>query len=281
MEISPAVMAAVLASAVLHAAWNALLKASPDKGLENISLAVARGLLALAAAPFLSLPAAAAWPWIAASVIVHIAYFWLLAAAYRWGDLSLTYPVMRGGAPALVALGGVVAFGEVLPWAETAGVALISVGILGFAAVRHGDALARGKALRFALLNAGVIATYTLIDARGVRVSGSALSYAVWFFLANSVVQSSIGFALRGAAVMPYFLRHWPRALVGGALTLGAYGTALWAMAYAPAALVAALRETSVLFAAAIGALFLGERFTRQAALATLAVLAGLVALRL
>lgn len=281
MEISPPVMAAVLASAVLHAAWNALLKASPDKGLENISLALARGLLALAAAPFLPLPAPAAWPWILASVIVHIAYFWLLAAAYRWGDLSLTYPVMRGGAPALVALGGVVAFGEVLPWAETAGVALISVGILGFAAVRHGDAQARGKALRFALLNAGVIAAYTLIDARGVRVSGSALSYAIWFFLANSVVQSSIGFALRGAAVMPYFLRHWPRALVGGALTLGAYGTALWAMAYAPAALVAALRETSVLFAAAIGALFLGERFTRQAALATLAVLAGLVALRL
>jgi drug/metabolite transporter (DMT)-like permease len=272
----------VLASAVLHAGWNALLKSSPDKGLENISLAVARGLLALAAAPFLPLPAPEAWPWIAASVIVHIAYFWLLAAAYRWGDLSLTYPVMRGGAPALVALGGVVAFGEILPWAETAGVALISVGILGFATVRHGDPHARGKALRFALLNAGVIAAYTLIDARGVRVSGAPLSYAIWFFLANSVVQSSIGFSLRGrAAVVPYFLRHWPRALVGGALTLGAYGTALWAMAYAPAALVAALRETSVLFAAAIGALFLGERFTRQAALVILAVLAGLVALRL
>jgi drug/metabolite transporter (DMT)-like permease len=281
MEISALVMAAVLASAMLHAGWNALLKSSPDKALENTALAVARGLLALAAAPFLPLPAPAAWPWLLASVLVHIAYFWALVAAYRWGDLSFTYPVMRGGAPALVAVAGVFAFGEVLPWAEAAGVALICLGVLGFAAVRHGDALARRKALGFALLNAAVIATYTLIDARGVRVSQAPVAYAIWFFLANSVVQSSIGFASRGAEVVPYLLRHWPRVLLGGLFTLGAYGTALWAMAHAPAALVAALRETSVLFAAAIGALFLGERFTRQAALATLAVLAGLVALRL
>lgn len=281
MEVPPLVMAAVLASAVLHAGWNALLKSSPDTALENIALAVARGLLALAIAPFLPLPASAAWPWLIASVLVHIAYFWALVAAYRWGELSFAYPVMRGGAPALVAIAGVFAFGEVLPWAETAGVALICVGILGFATVRHGDALARRKALGFALLNAGVIATYTLIDARGVRVSEAPLAYAIWFFLVNSIVQSSIGFALRGAAVAPYLLRHWPRVAIGGLFTLGAYGTTLWAMAHAPAALVAALRETSVLFAAAIGALFLGERFTRQAALATLAVLAGLVAMRL
>jgi drug/metabolite transporter (DMT)-like permease len=274
-------MAAVLASALLHAAWNALLKSSPDKGLENAALAVSRGLLALAAAPLVPLPAAAAWPWLLASVLVHIAYFWALTSAYRWGDLSLTYPVMRGGAPALVAVAGVFVFGEALPGAETAGVALISIGILAFATVRHGDAPARRKALGFALFNAGVIATYTLIDARGVRVSGAPLSYAIWFFLANSAVQTSIGFALRGSAVVPYLLRHWRRVLLGGLFTLGAYGTTLWAMAHAPAALVAALRETSVVFAAAIGALWLGERFTRRAALATAVVLAGLVALRL
>jgi drug/metabolite transporter (DMT)-like permease len=275
-------MAAVLASALLHAGWNALLKSSPDKGLENAAMAVSRGLLALAVVPFLPLPAPAAWPWLLASVLVHIAYFWALANAYRWGDLSFTYPVMRGGAPALVAIAGVFAFGEVLPWAETAGVTLISVGILAFATVRHGgDAPARRKALGYALLNAAVIATYTLIDARGVRLSQAPLAYAAWFFLANSGVQTAIGFARRGAAVLPYLLRHWPRTLLSGLFTAGAYGTALWAMAHAPAALVAALRETSVLFATAIGALFLGERFTRQAALATVAVLAGLAALRL
>ncbi|MDA0225540.1 MAG: EamA family transporter [Proteobacteria bacterium] len=281
MEISLPVMAAVLGSAVLHAGWNALLKSSPDKDLTNISLALARGVLALAAVPFLPLPAPAAWGWLAASVIVHIAYFWILAAAYRWGDLSFAYPVMRGGAPALVALAGVLVFGEVLPWAEASGVALICAGVLGFAIVRAHDPAAQRKALVFALLNAVVIATYTLIDARGVRVSGAPLAYVMWFFVCNSIVQSSIGFAVRGRAVLPHLCRFWPRVLVGGVFTLGAYGTALWAMAHAPVALVAALRETSVIFAALMGSLFLGERFTRQRLAATVTVLAGLVALRL
>lgn len=281
MEISASVMAAVLASAVLHAAWNAMLKSSPDKDLENVSLAVGRGVLALVAILFLPIPHPASWPWIAASVIVHIVYFWALAAAYRWGDLSFTYPVMRGGAPVIVALVGVFAFGEVLPVAEAVGAGLICAGILGFAIVRSTDPVAQKKALGFALLNAVVIATYTLIDARGVRLSDAPVAYAMWFFLANSIVQSSIGFAVRGRTVLSHLARHWPRVMTGGAFTLGAYGTVLWAMAHAPVALVAALRETSVIFAAVIGALFLGERFTRQRLLATLTVLAGVVALRL
>ncbi|HEY5636923.1 MAG TPA: EamA family transporter [Burkholderiales bacterium] len=281
MEISLPVMAAVLASAVLHAGWNALLKSSADKDLENISLAVGRGVLALAIVPFLPLPAAASWPWLAASVIVHIAYFWALAAAYRWGELSFSYPVMRGGAPVIVALAGVLAFGELLPLAEALGVALICAGILGFAIVRGHDPVAQKKALGFALLNAFVIASYTMIDARGVRLSGAPVAYAMWFFVCNSLVQCSIGFAVRGRAVLPHLRRYWPRVMLGGALTLGAYGTALWAMSLAPVALVAALRETSVIFAALIGWLFLGERFTRQRVFATVAVLAGLAALRI
>ena len=105
----------MLAAALLHAGWNALLKSSPDKALENVALAASRGALALAILPWLPLPAPAAWPWIAASVTVHVAYFWALAGAYRWGDLSFAYPVMRGGAPALVALAGAAVFGELLP----------------------------------------------------------------------------------------------------------------------------------------------------------------------
>ena len=148
-------MAAVLASALLHAGWNALLKASPDKGIENAAMGVSRGLLALAVVPLLPLPAPAAWPWLIASVIVHIAYFWALANAYRWGDLSFTYPVMRGGAPALVAIAGVFVFGEVLPWAETTGVALISLGILAFDDIEtpggRADDVLGGSATHFAV----------------------------------------------------------------------------------------------------------------------------------
>jgi len=281
MEISPAIMLAVLGAAVLHAAWNAMFKSSPDKALENVALALGRGLLALACVPWLPLPAPASWPWIAASVVVHVAYFWALAGAYRWGDLSFAYPIMRGGAPVLVALASAAAFGEVLSGAQSVAVALICAGILAFAGVPRGEAPGARRALLFAGGNAAVIATYTLIDAHGVRVSGAAVSYALWFFVLNSVVQIGLGVAGRGRELPGYLRRHWLRSAVGGAFTLGSYGIALWAMSRAPVALVAAVRETSVIFAAAFGALFLGERLTLRRAGATAAVLAGLVALRL
>ena len=281
MQISPAIMLAVLGAAVLHAAWNALFKSSPDKGLENVALAVGRGALALACVPWLPLPAPASWPWIAASVVVHVAYFWALAGAYRWGDLSYAYPIMRGGAPVLVALASAAVFGEVLSGAQSAAVALICAGILAFAGSPRGDAPGGRRAMLFAGGNAAVIATYTLIDAHGVRVSGAAVSYALWFFVLNSLVQIALGVAGRGRELPGYLRRYWLRAAVGGAFTLGSYGIALWAMSRAPVALVAAVRETSVIFAAAFGALFLGERLTLRRAGATAAVLAGLVALRL
>ncbi|HKI65012.1 MAG TPA: EamA family transporter [Burkholderiales bacterium] len=281
MDLSPQVTLAVLGAALLHAGWNALFKSSPDKALENVALAVSRGALALACVPWLPLPAPASWPWLAASVVVHVAYFWALAGAYRWGDLSFAYPVMRGGAPVLVALASIAVFGEALSWAQGAAVAFICGGILAFASGPRGDVRAGRRALLFAVGNAAVIATYTLIDARGVRVSGAAVSYALWFFIANSVVQIALGAARRGAEIPAYLRRHWLRAAVGGALTLGSYGIALWAMTRAPVALVAAVRETSVIFAAALGALFLGERITLRRAGATTAVLAGLLALRL
>jgi len=281
MGLSPAIMLAVLGGAVLHAGWNALFKSSPDKGLENVALALGRGALALACVPWLPLPAPASCPWIGASVVVHVAYFWALAGAYRWGDLSFAYPVMRGGAPVLVALASVVVFGEALTATQSAAVALICAGILAFAVAPRRDAPGGQRALLFAGGNAVVIATYTLIDAHGVRVSGAAVSYAMWFFVLNSAVQIALGVAARGRELPGYLRRHWMRAALGGAFTLGSYSIALWAMSRAPVALVAALRETSVVFAAALGALFLGERLTLRRAGATAAVLAGLVVLRL
>lgn len=284
MDLPPTVMLAVLVAAVMHAAWNAMLKASPDKVLGNIGQAIARGVIALAVAPFLPAPAPESWPWLAASVVVHIAYFWLLAGAYRWGDLSFTYPIMRGGAPAIVAVVGVFVFAEVLPWAQTIALVLICAGILGFASAPRGAQVApsaQRRALVFALANAAVIACYTLIDARGVRLSGAPVSYALWFFVGNSVVQVSLGLGERRREVLPYLGRHWWQATMGGVFMIGAYGTALWAMTQAPVALVAALRETSVIFAALLGALFLGEKMNRRRLFATALVVAGLVAMRL
>jgi len=276
VEISAGVTAAVLGAALLHASWNVLVKAGEDKELETVNIAVGSGLVALVAAFFLPAPAPAAWPWVAASALVHILYFVCLAGAYRWGDMSYTYPVMRGGGPMIVALVGAVVFGEVLPPMETFGVALICAGILAFASGRHDR-----RATWFALGNAVVIAAYTLIDGQGARLSGAPVSYALWFFAANGAVILVYGLARRGARMPAYFRRQWLRAVVGGSCAIGAYGIALWAMTRAPIALVAVLRETSVIFGAILGALFLHEKMTRRRLIATGAVMAGLIALRI
>jgi drug/metabolite transporter (DMT)-like permease len=281
MEISLPVTLAVLGAALLHASWNALLKSGADKQLDAVGLAVGSGVLALIAAPFLPAPAPASWPWIAASAVVHIAYFQLLAGAYRWGDMSFTYPIMRGGGPLIVTAAGVIAFGELLPWAQTLGVALICAGIFAFATHSAPDAAAQRRSLAYALANACVIAAYTLIDARGARSSGAPVAYTLWFFVANGVVIFAAGWLRRGAALPRHLVLRWRRAAIGGACAVGAYAVALWAMTQAPVALVAVLRETAVVFAAVLGAMFLKEPFTPRRLAATGAVLAGLAALRL
>ena len=281
MELTLPVTLAVLGAALLHASWNALLKSGGDKQLDAVGLAAGSGAVALVAAPFLGVPASASWPWIAASAVVHIAYFWALAGAYRWGDMSFSYPIMRGGGPLIVTIAGGAVFGEALAGAQVLGVLLISAGILAFATPSARDPAAQKKSLAFALVNACVIAAYTLIDAQGARLSGAPVSYTMWFFVANGMVIFAIGCLRRGAAAPRHVLRQWRLTFVGGALAVGAYAVALWAMTQAPVALVAVLRETSVVFAAVLGALFLNERFTARRAGATLAVLAGLAVLRL
>ena len=276
MELTLPVTLAVLGAALLHAGWNALVKASEDKQLDTFAVAASSGLLALALAPFLPVPAPASWPWLAGSAAVHILYFVFLAGAYRWGELSYVYPVMRGGGPMIVAATGVLAFREVLQLNEWLGVLLICAGILAFASGAHDR-----RATWFALANAVVIGAYTLLDAAGARASAAPVSYTLWFFVANGVVITAMGLAMRGRAVPAYFRRHWLRAAAGGACALGAYGIALWAMTRAPVALVAVLRETSVIFAAVLGAAVLKEKLTRRRLVATGAVLAGLIVLKI
>lgn len=281
MALGLPVALAVLGAALLHASWNALVKASADKHLDTVAIAIGAGLIGIALAPWLPAPARAAWPWLAASALVHVAYFRLLAGAYRWGELSFSYPIMRGGGPALVAIVAAFVFGEVLPWPQAAGVALICAGIVAFASSPGGERAALRRPLAFALGNAVVIATYTVIDAEGVRRSGSPVAYTLYFFAASAVTLYLASGWRYGAALPRYLARHWRRVALGAGCITTAYAVALWAMTRAPVALVAALRETSVVFGAALGVFFLGERLTRRRVAATAAVLAGLIALRL
>jgi drug/metabolite transporter (DMT)-like permease len=275
-ELTLPVTLAVLGGALLHATWNTLVKASGDKELDSYAVAAGAGAVSLVALPFLPLPAAASWPWLAASAAVHILYFVFLAGAYRYGELSYAYPIMRGGGPLIVAASAAFVFSESLTGLQWAGVLIICVGILAFASGAHDR-----RATLFAAANAAVIAAYTLIDAEGARASAAPVSYTLWFFAANAAVILLIGTLKRKRDVPGYLARHWLRALAGGACSVGSYAVALWAMTRAPVALVAVLRETSVIFAAVLAALVLKEKLTRRRLFATGAVLAGLIALRL
>jgi phosphonate utilization associated putative membrane protein len=271
---------AVLFGALLHASWNALVKSGTDKDLDTALLSLVGALLAVPLLAGAGWPAAAAWPWLLASVVVHVAYFVLLTAAYRHGELALTYPLMRGAAPLLVALGSVAAFGEALSALAWAGVIGVSCGVLVLGIPRHG--LESGRAVALALANAVVIALYTVLDAHGVRASGNPLGYVAVLFLLNGLPFGAMVLARRG---WPVFAAHarsrGPVVALGAAASIGSYGIALWAMTRAPVASVAALRESSVLFAALLATWHLHERFTARRALGTVAILAGVGALRL
>jgi drug/metabolite transporter (DMT)-like permease len=277
--MTPIVFAAVLLGAALHASWNAIVKGGPDKLMTTVLIAAASGLVAAAVLPFLPLPARASWPFLAASAVVQVVYFGLVAGAYAATDMSRAYPLMRGLAPALVALAGVGFLGEHLGPAAWAGVALISSGVFGMTFAFRGPASRLGTLL--ALLNAGVIAGYTLIDGAGVRLSGNAVAYAMWLFLLNAVPLVAWATLARRRTLPAYAARHWRLGLAGGLGNLGSYGLALWAMTHAPVAVVAALRETSILFGMAIAGLILHERIGAARLAAAALIVAGAASLRL
>lgn len=256
-----------------------MVKSSADKGVDMALIHLAGSLLAIPLVLWVGLPSANSWPYLACSLVIHIAYYIALTGAYKHGDLGLTYPIMRGTAPLLVALSAAATVGEHLSLVSWLGVLGICCGV--FLLGWNRQALQSPKALKFAFANAVVIAVYTVIDAMGVRASGNALQYVFLLFLLDGWPFAYLMWRRRKGAMLDYARTRWPLTLVGATASLSSYGIALWAMTQAPMATVAALRETSVLFAALIGFWFLKERFTRQRVIGTLTVLAGMMALRL
>ncbi len=279
MTLTWGIVALVLVGALLHATWNAMVKSSTDKALDTALIHLLGSVITLPMVAVLGWPPAAAWPYMAASVVIHIAYYTALTGAYKHGDLGLTYPLMRGTAPLLVALSASFTLGEHLSPMAWAGVLGISCGVLALGL--GSKTVGSPRAIRFALANAVVIAIYTVVDALGARISGDAIQYVVALFVLDGWPFALIVLSRRGKAAWPYARQRWPVATLGALASLGSYGIALWAMTRAPVATVAALRETSVLFAALLGTWFLKEAFTLRRAIGTGVIVAGVMALRL
>lgn len=278
-----AVFLAVLAAAAFHAGWNALVKFKVEPLLAICLISVACGAATFPFLVFVGVPAPASWPFIAASLAIHLVYYTALAEAYRAGDLGQVYPIARGSAPLLTAVGALLLFGENLSPRAWVGVAALGSGIL-LLALRGGRALAKfnGRSVAFALLTALSIAAYTLLDGRGARLSGAVGGYVVWLFVLDGVMMLAFGAWWYGMAPMLSVSRSsWPLVLGGACLATVSYAIAIWAMTVAPIALVAAVRETSVLFAGLLAIVMLKEPVVPLRIVAAGIVVAGLVLIRL
>ena len=272
---------AVLFGAACHAGWNAFLKIKLEPFSAMALIATFSALVVLPVAPFVGIPPLPAWPWLLASMAFHLGYFITLTEAYRTGDMSQVYPIARGTAPLMTAIIGTLFVGENVALLGWLGILALVSGVF-LLSVRGGRDLHFDKrAVMFALATAVTICGYSVVDGIGARTAGSAHAYTVWLFILDGVMMLVFVLLRRGTAVLRDFAGFWVSGLIGGTLSLAAYWIAIWAMTVAPIPLVAALRETSVLFAAVIAVVVLKEPLQRPRVIAALMIVAGLALIRL
>lgn len=264
----------VLLAALLHAGWNALVKTASDRLFVISAVAFTQCLAGLLVIPFVPAPDAASWPAIAWSTLFHYLYYTFLYQAYRFGDLSQVYPLARGVAPVLVAMGAAIFSGEVLSLPAIVGVVMTSIGIASIAIFQKSSLKQNPAALFYALGTGAIIAGYTVSDGVGVRLSGSPFGYIAWLFFLEFPVVLFVLYRRRGGMVV-LFQQEWKLFTGTGLCSVIAYGIVIFAVNYAPMAAVSALRESSVIMAALIGTIFLGERPWLQRVAAAIIVAGG------
>jgi drug/metabolite transporter (DMT)-like permease len=276
------VFAAVLFAAACHAGWNASIKRGLDPLASTVAISLGAALVSLLALPVVGLPAREAWPWVLASVVIHLVYFGALIESYRTGDMGQVYPIARGSAPLMTATVTTVFVGERLGLLGWLGIVLLAAGVL-LLSLRGGRALAKlnRRAVGFALFTAVMVCAYSVVDGIGARLAGSANAYSATLFVGIGPVMALYALARGGIRALSDTRQLWLTGLAGGALQLGSYGIAIWAMTLAPIAIVAALRETSVLFGALIAVVVLKEPLRAARMAAAFLIVCGLVLIRL
>ena len=273
---------AVLSAAVLHAGWNGLIKIKLDPFLAMTLICVACGVIALPALLITGLPRLEAWPWVGASVLIHFAYYLSLSEAYRRADMGQIYPIARGSAPLITACISLLALQDHISPGNVAGIALLGIGVVLISLRGHRRMTAPSRtAVGCALLTAATIAAYTVVDGIGARISDNVNAYAAALFVADTFPMLIFCLWRKGVKGIKPALSFLLPGMAGGAMSLGAYWIVIWAMTVAPIALVAAVRETSILFAGLIAVFVLKEPLTWVRVVSATLTIVGLVLMRL
>jgi drug/metabolite transporter (DMT)-like permease len=280
--MTPAITFAVLIAAFCHASWNAIIRMRGDKLVSMTLLVSAAGLIALPGIFFFPVLPAAAWPYLIISAVVHLGYNTFLALAYHHGELTKVYPLVRGSAPVVTLVISLLFLDEAVDASEAVGVVVVGFGIM-VLAFDGGwrKLLASPHVLVYAAATSLCITAYTLSDGLGAREADNAHQYVVWLFFLDMLPTLALVLIVRRRAFFAAVEENWRAGLLGGVLSLVAYWIVIWAFTVAPIPIVAALRETSILFALLIGMLWLGEKVTRVRAVSIVLVLLGLALMRL
>jgi drug/metabolite transporter (DMT)-like permease len=274
--MTPVLIAIVVGAALMHASWNAILRGNKDRLRSIVLMNMISATVALPFAFMLSTVVPASWPYLGVSLFLQIGYCLFLERAYREGELSQAYPIIRGTSPLLVALGAAIVVGERLTVLTTAGVSIVSVGIVALACERTRPT---AKLTLAAVATGAFIAAFTVTDGVGARISGHPLSYASWLFFLQGVAMPCVYAVLRGKFIVIARDPESLKAVAGGILSMLAYGAIIVALTLSPMGQVSALREVSIVFAAIIGVVFLKEALTLRRAGATLMIAIGAIVL--
>jgi len=251
----------VLVAAAFHAIWNALIKIRGDRVIVMMLVTLAGSIFSLLVAPFVDAPVPESWSFLAATILLHTAYHFFLPIAYDHGDLGQVYPIARGSAPLLVAVGALVFTGETLMPRALLGTLCLACGVMALTFERESGVWKKPKPVIYALLTGVLIASYTVVDGMGARQAGSAIGFAVWLTIGDGLLTFLIVYIWKGRDALAVARRNLGTGMVGGILQVGGYWIIVWALAVAPMAMVSSLRETSVLIAAVISTFILKEGF--------------------
>lgn len=270
---------AVLCAALFHATWNSLIKGGKDPLLNSMMISATQLFVCIIAIGFLPLPHPDSWPFIIITTIIHVSYLFLLAKSYHAGELSRVYPIVRGLPPLIVSVVIFLILDEDMSFYGWLGIGVISCGIL---TLEIGNKIPSRKVLFLSVATAIMIATYTVIDGIGARLSGNSTSFLIWFVLFQSIIYTALVIMMKSRKQCAvYVLRYWKRGIIGGVLSISAYGIALWAVTKAPIAYVAALRETSVLFASIIAIVFLSEPLRISRIVSAILIVSGIIIMKI